>query len=209
MRIGEVSRQTGVHTHQLRYYEAQGLLAPGRGANGYREYTGDAVVTVTQIRKLLDAGLSTQEIAYLLPCATGADPDRGPALSSWPPCGRACSGWTSTSPRSPALAKPSTTTSMPPNGVWRRATGNATPSRRSRHQRDRTLTDRPIYGSIDGGRTHLLGPCQRDHDYGWSIRRAAVPTYAGNETPRRSSLAAYAYPCLVISPRVTAPTETG
>lgn len=78
VRIGEVSRQTGVHTHQLRYYEAQGLLAPGRGANGYREYTGDAVVTVTQIRKLLDAGLSTQEIAYLLPCATGADPDLEP-----------------------------------------------------------------------------------------------------------------------------------
>lgn len=76
--IGELSRRTGVHAHQLRYYEAQGLLRPGRGANGYREYADDAVVTVTQIRRLLEAGLSTQEIGYLLPCATGADPELKP-----------------------------------------------------------------------------------------------------------------------------------
>ncbi|MGW4965075.1 MerR family transcriptional regulator [Nonomuraea sp. NPDC004186] len=76
--IGELSRQTGVHTHQLRYYEAQGLLEPERGTNGYREYGEDAVLTVTQIRRLLEAGLSTQEIAYLLPCATGAAPDLEP-----------------------------------------------------------------------------------------------------------------------------------
>lgn len=78
MRIGELSRQTGVHAHQLRYYESQGLLEPGRGANGYREYADDAVVTVTQIRKLLDAGLSTGEIEFLLPCATGTGPDLEP-----------------------------------------------------------------------------------------------------------------------------------
>lgn len=78
MLIGELSRRTGVHAHQLRYYEAQGLLEPERGANGYREYGGDAVVTVTQIRRLLEAGLSTEEIAFLLPCATGAGPDLMP-----------------------------------------------------------------------------------------------------------------------------------
>ncbi|WP_043615191.1 MerR family transcriptional regulator [Nonomuraea candida] len=78
MLIGELSRRTGVHAHQLRYYESQGLLKPCRGANGYREYTDDAVLTVTQIRRLLAAGLSTQEIAYLLPCATGVDPDLEP-----------------------------------------------------------------------------------------------------------------------------------
>ncbi|TDC81037.1 MerR family transcriptional regulator [Actinomadura sp. 7K507] len=78
MLIGELSRRTGVHAHQLRYYEAQGLLEPRRSANGYREYGGNAVVTVAQIRKLLQAGLSTQEIEYLLPCATGAAPDLEP-----------------------------------------------------------------------------------------------------------------------------------
>lgn len=76
--IGELSRQTGVNPHQLRYYEAQGLLVPGRGDNGYRVYDEDAVLTVSQIRKLLDAGLSTQEIGYLQPCVTGGEPDLKP-----------------------------------------------------------------------------------------------------------------------------------
>lgn len=78
MLIGELSRRTGVNAHQLRYYEAQGLLTPGRGRNGYREFPDDAVLTVTQIRRLLEAGLSTQEIGYLLPCATGPAPDLEP-----------------------------------------------------------------------------------------------------------------------------------
>lgn len=78
MLIGELSQRTGVNAHQLRYYEAQGLLEPDRGTNGYREYAHDAVLTVTQIRRLLEAGLSTQDIGYLLPCATGAAPDLAP-----------------------------------------------------------------------------------------------------------------------------------
>ena len=72
--IGELSRRTGVNPHQLRYYEAQGLLVPDRAGNGYREYGDDAVLTVAQIRKLLDAGLSTEEIGYLQPCVSGAAP---------------------------------------------------------------------------------------------------------------------------------------
>ncbi|WP_081237200.1 MerR family transcriptional regulator [Streptomyces viridosporus] len=75
MRIGELSRRTGVNAHQLRYYEAQGLLEAGRGANGYREYDEDAVLRVKQIRHLLGAGLSSEDIAYLLPCAAGEAPE--------------------------------------------------------------------------------------------------------------------------------------
>ncbi|GGS15116.1 MerR family transcriptional regulator [Actinokineospora fastidiosa] len=75
MRIGELSRRTGVHAHQLRYYEAQGLLPAARGANGYREYDDAAVLRVKQIRHLLGAGLSSEDIAYLLPCATGETPE--------------------------------------------------------------------------------------------------------------------------------------
>lgn len=74
MLIGELSRRTGVAAHLLRYYGAQGLLVPARGANGYREYGEDSVLTVTQIRGLLEAGLSTQDIRFLLPCATGEAP---------------------------------------------------------------------------------------------------------------------------------------
>lgn len=75
MRIGELSRRAGVNTHQLRYYEAQGLLEADRGANGYREYNEDAVLRVKQIRHLLGAGLSSEDIAYLLPCAIGETPE--------------------------------------------------------------------------------------------------------------------------------------
>lgn len=78
MLIGELSRRTGVRTHQLRYYEAQGLLEPSRSAGGYREYSDDAVLTVHQIRKLLAAGLSTDDIAYMLPCMTGSEPELEP-----------------------------------------------------------------------------------------------------------------------------------
>jgi DNA-binding transcriptional MerR regulator len=76
--IGELSRRTGVPGHLLRYYETQGLLQPGRGPSGYREYSEEDVLTVTQVRNLLDAGLSTREINYLLPCATGTAPDFEP-----------------------------------------------------------------------------------------------------------------------------------
>lgn len=58
----------------MRYYESQGLLRPERGSNGYRVFTADAVQTVAQVRALLQAGLSTREIAYLLPCASGDTP---------------------------------------------------------------------------------------------------------------------------------------
>lgn len=74
MRIGELSRRTGVNAHQLRYYEAQGLLEADRRANGYREYEENAVLRVRQIRHLLGAGLSSEDIAYLLPCAVGEAP---------------------------------------------------------------------------------------------------------------------------------------
>ncbi|EMD28903.1 MerR family transcriptional regulator [Amycolatopsis azurea] len=75
MKIGELGRRTGVNTHQLRYYEAQGLLEAERGTNGYREYDENAVLRVKQIRHLLAAGLSSEDIAYLLPCAIGEEPE--------------------------------------------------------------------------------------------------------------------------------------
>ncbi|MGJ6965946.1 MerR family transcriptional regulator [Streptosporangium sp. G11] len=75
MHIGELSRRAGVNAHQLRYYEAQGLLKADRGANGYREYDETAVLRVKQIRHLLGAGLSSEDIAYLLPCAVGEVPE--------------------------------------------------------------------------------------------------------------------------------------
>ncbi|MEV7421624.1 MULTISPECIES: MerR family transcriptional regulator [unclassified Streptomyces] len=67
MRIGELSRRTGVPTRMLRYYEEQDLLHPGRAGNGYRAYDDAAVHRVQQIRGLLDSGLTTEIIRRILP----------------------------------------------------------------------------------------------------------------------------------------------
>ncbi|MFD4263423.1 MerR family transcriptional regulator [Streptomyces sp. NPDC058534] len=68
MRIGELSRKTGVHERLLRYYEEQNLLQPERRPSGYREYGEADVDTVRRIRSLLAAGLNTATIATILPC---------------------------------------------------------------------------------------------------------------------------------------------
>lgn len=68
MRIGELAERTRVPTRLLRYYEEQGLLTPGRAANGYRDYAECLVDRIVQIRGLLDAGLPTKIIKQILPC---------------------------------------------------------------------------------------------------------------------------------------------
>lgn len=68
MRIGELSRRTGVSIRSLRYYEEQNLLHPERLASGYRAYAGTDVVRVQRIQALLEAGLSTYKIERILPC---------------------------------------------------------------------------------------------------------------------------------------------
>jgi DNA-binding transcriptional MerR regulator len=68
MRIGELADRTGVSRRLLRYYEEQGLLAPSRADNGYREYGESHVDVVRQVAGLLDAGLPTRIIEQLLPC---------------------------------------------------------------------------------------------------------------------------------------------
>ncbi|MEV3933412.1 MerR family transcriptional regulator [Streptomyces sp. NPDC049944] len=68
MRIGELSRRTGVHERLLRSCEEQGLLAPERRLSGYREYREEVVGAVRRIRGLLAAGLNTSTIVTILPC---------------------------------------------------------------------------------------------------------------------------------------------
>ncbi|MDT3439431.1 MULTISPECIES: MerR family transcriptional regulator [unclassified Pseudofrankia] len=68
MKIGELSRRTGVPARMLRYYEEQGLLSPERADNGYRAYPESTVDRVRQIRGLLDCGLTTEIIRAILPC---------------------------------------------------------------------------------------------------------------------------------------------
>jgi DNA-binding transcriptional MerR regulator len=69
MLIGQLATLTGTSERLLRYYERAGLLVPSRRANGYRDYDDAAEQTARQIRALLAAGLSTNLIKQVLPCA--------------------------------------------------------------------------------------------------------------------------------------------
>ena len=68
MKIGELSKATGVSVRSLRYYEQQGLLASVRQDNGYREFHPLAVEQVNTIQFYLSMGLSTEQVAGFLQC---------------------------------------------------------------------------------------------------------------------------------------------
>ncbi|MBF4581653.1 MerR family transcriptional regulator [Curtobacterium sp. VKM Ac-2865] len=68
MRIGELSKRTGVASRMLRYYEEQCLITPRRLHNGYREYDEYLVDRVGKIKGLVDAGIPTRIVTSILPC---------------------------------------------------------------------------------------------------------------------------------------------
>jgi DNA-binding transcriptional MerR regulator len=79
MRIGELSRRTGVSARMLRYYEQQHLLTSTRSTNDYREFTEADVDRVQQVRALLDAGLPTRFARAVLDMGL----EGGPVLEGW------------------------------------------------------------------------------------------------------------------------------
>ena len=66
LRIGEVSKRTGVAVGALRYYESLGLLKSKRGENGYRYYAPAAVQEVQFIKKAQALGFSLEDIGEVL-----------------------------------------------------------------------------------------------------------------------------------------------
>jgi MerR family transcriptional regulator, copper efflux regulator len=66
MKIGEVAQRAGVSTSRLRFYEAKGLLAATRAANGYRDYTDKTVKIIGIIERAQSLGFSLKEISSLL-----------------------------------------------------------------------------------------------------------------------------------------------
>ncbi|ATZ28410.1 MerR family transcriptional regulator [Streptomyces lavendulae] len=71
MRIGELAGATGTTARALRHYEQAGLISSERAHNGYRVYDGRAVVRVRNIRRLLAAGLTLDDVRVFLPCLDG------------------------------------------------------------------------------------------------------------------------------------------
>ena len=67
LKIGAVSKQTGVAIGALRYYESLGLLKSQRGEdNGYRYYSPEAVRQVKFIKKAQSLGFSLEDISEVL-----------------------------------------------------------------------------------------------------------------------------------------------
>ncbi|MEX1081391.1 MAG: helix-turn-helix domain-containing protein [Halofilum sp. (in: g-proteobacteria)] len=68
--IGQLAQSAGIHVQTLRYYEAQGLLAPsGRTAGGQRRYGAQAAQRLHFIRHAREFGFSTEQIRELLDLA--------------------------------------------------------------------------------------------------------------------------------------------
>lgn len=83
MRIGELAKATGTSARALRHYEQAELISSERAPNGYRTYDERAVVRVRNIRYLLAAGLTLDDVRVFLPCLDGdvaAAPPSGKGL---------------------------------------------------------------------------------------------------------------------------------
>lgn len=81
LRIGELSRQTGVSTDLLRQWERRyGLLEPRRTSGGFRLYTLEDVARVRLMRHYVDRHIGAAEAAQLVCAASGATPVDHPGV---------------------------------------------------------------------------------------------------------------------------------
>lgn len=71
VRIGELAKATGTTARALRHYEQAGMISSQRAPNGYRIYDELAVVRVRNIRQLLAAGLTLDDLRVFLSCLDG------------------------------------------------------------------------------------------------------------------------------------------
>jgi MerR family transcriptional regulator, copper efflux regulator len=72
LKIGEVSRQTGIGIETLRFYEKSGLLdKPARTYSGYRMYSTDVLDRLSFIKQAQVLGFSLDEIKKLIDEARG------------------------------------------------------------------------------------------------------------------------------------------
>ena len=62
MKINEVEQLVGVTKRNIRFYEKEGLLSPGRTDNGYRDYGEADVEALRKIKLLRKLGVPLEEI---------------------------------------------------------------------------------------------------------------------------------------------------
>ncbi len=83
MRIGELSRRSGLAASRIRFYEANGLLPKAqRSGNGYREYPEGTVDKLRLIHDSQHLGFSLSEIKYGLAQAGENRPSKSDMLEA-------------------------------------------------------------------------------------------------------------------------------
>ena len=66
MKIQQVEELVGISKKNIRFYEEQGLLSPGRAENGYREYGRADVLRLQQIKLLRKLAVPIEDVRSLL-----------------------------------------------------------------------------------------------------------------------------------------------
>src|SRR5690606_9968520 len=66
MNIGEASDTTGLPVKTIRYYEEIGLVAPDRGNNGYRDFSGQQLTRLRFLSQARSLGFSLEECRRLM-----------------------------------------------------------------------------------------------------------------------------------------------
>jgi DNA-binding transcriptional MerR regulator len=79
--IAEVSDETGLSAHTLRYYERDGLLLSpvDRSASGHRRYSAQDITWITLLTKLRSTGMPIREVkryADLVRSGSGSEGER-------------------------------------------------------------------------------------------------------------------------------------
>jgi DNA-binding transcriptional MerR regulator len=71
MKIGELSKLSGMARSQIRYYESRGLVPVRRQPNGYRDYPNEALLILEIITTAKRSDFSLDEISTILPAGAG------------------------------------------------------------------------------------------------------------------------------------------
>ena len=73
MTIKDMEFQTGLARANIRYYESEGLIAPVRAENGYREYSQEDAETLLRVKLLRALGMTVGQIKSLVRGETDLD----------------------------------------------------------------------------------------------------------------------------------------
>ena len=65
MNIKEIEERSGLTRANIRYYEQEGLIAPARRENKYRDYSEEDLETLLRVALLRSLGFSLDEIRRL------------------------------------------------------------------------------------------------------------------------------------------------